>query len=43
MRQFIESLKRLLKCGKIGKDKIEALYNDRKINMNEKDYILSSD
>ena len=41
MRQFIESLKRLYKNQSINKDKIVELYNNGKINMDEKNYILN--
>jgi hypothetical protein len=41
MRQFIESLKRLYKNQSINKDKIVELYDNGKINVDEKNYILN--
>lgn len=41
MRQFVESMKRLYKGRMINEDKIIELYNNGKINMDEKNYILN--
>lgn len=40
MNQFVESLKRLYKDGKVTKEKIVELYESRKITEEEKLYIL---
>lgn len=39
-RQFVESLKRLYKDGKVTEEKIVELYESRKITEEEKKYIL---
>lgn len=39
-RQFVESLKRLYKDGKVTEEKIVELYESRKITEEEKLYIL---
>lgn len=41
MRQFVESMKRLYEGHMINEDKIIELYNNGKINMDEKNYILN--
>ena len=40
MNQFVESLKRLYKDGKVTEEKIVELYESGKINEEEKKYIL---
>lgn len=40
MNQFVESLKRLYQSGKLQEEKIVELYEGRKINEEEKFYIL---
>ena len=41
MNQFVESIKRLYKNNKIKKEKVVELFNDGKITMDEKNYILN--
>lgn len=41
MREFVNSLKRLLKSGKITQDKITSLFNEGKITLEEKDFIFA--
>ena len=41
MNIFVESLKRLYKDKKINKEKVVELFNNGKITMDEKDYILN--
>lgn len=43
MNQFVESMKRLYKDGKVTKEKICELYVGGKISEEEKDYILNVD
>ncbi len=43
MNQFIESLRRLHKDGKVSEETINRLFNDGKISIEEKVYILSDD
>lgn len=41
MNQFIESLRRLYQCGKISRETVVKLLNDKKITEEEKLYILA--
>ena len=40
MNQFVESIKRLYKNGKVAKDKIVELFESKKITEEELSYIL---
>lgn len=42
MSQFVESLCRLYKAGKIKVDKLDKLLSSKKINKQEYDYIISA-
>jgi hypothetical protein len=42
MRQFVESLKRLYRNGKITQNKVTILFKENKITEEEKKYILSN-
>lgn len=42
MNAFVESLKRLYNSGTLNIDNIVKLYADKKITVDEKDYILQS-
>jgi hypothetical protein len=42
MRQFVESLKRLYRNGKIAQNKVTILFKENKITEEEKKYILSN-
>lgn len=41
MNQFVESMRRLYENGKINKEKVIELFNNSKITMDEKNYILN--
>ena len=41
MKVFIESLRRLYESHAISKEKIVEMYNEKKINKDEMDYILN--
>lgn len=41
MRQFVESLRRLYSQHKISEEKIRSLFEDKKIDEAEMDYILN--
>lgn len=41
MNQFVESMRRLYENGKINKEKVVELFNNGKITMDEKNYILN--
>ena len=41
MNQFVESMRRLYKDKKINKEKVIELFNNSKITMDEKNYILN--
>lgn len=43
MNQFIESLKRLYQNGKVSEETIIRLFDDYKISLEEKTYILDAD
>lgn len=42
MNQFVESIKRLYRNGMVKKTKVIALFNDKKITEEEKNYILEA-
>lgn len=41
MNQFVESIKRLYEDKKVSKEKVIELFNNGKITLNEKNYILN--
>lgn len=41
MNQFVESMKRLYKNQMVNKEKIDELFKNGKINIDEKNYILN--
>lgn len=41
MNQFVESMKRLYESNKVSKEKINELFTNGKIDLQEKNYILN--